>query len=496
MGQTRTGKNSGARNSGARNGRVIMHLDMDAFFVNVELLENPALRGEPIIVAPLGPRSVVCSASYEARAHGVRSGMPLSRARNLSPNATVLPLRGDYRHYSRAVMAILNDLSPYVEQVSVDEAFVDLTGAYLHGQDPVALAQRARDRIAQELSLPSSAGVAPNKLLAKMASTGSKPNGLWVIPPERVQEFLDPRKVSDLWGVGAKSTEQLSRYGIHTIAQMRSMSLDWLKERFGTAQGEHLWAMARGIDERPVITEREEKSMGGEHTFETDTTDAREVSAALRDLSLKLGKRLRTAGKLAGGLSLKIRYSTFETHTRAIALNVPVDSGMQIASLAVEALRADGILVGQDAPRALRLIGVRAEKLARAEDGVQQTLFDSIESGASSRSAKITSAQTASAQTASAQTGSAQTVSAQRGGGGVGSSPGNGTRSGSGARSGTHSGSGARLVKSGRWSEVEHVMDAIHRKYSQESLKPASGVTAPEKNIEEKNIEEKSNNEE
>lgn len=463
MGQTRTGKNSGARR-----GRVIMHLDMDAFFVNVELLENPALRGEPIIVAPLGPRSVVCSASYEARAHGVRSGMPLSGARNLSPNATVLPLRGDYRHYSRAVMAILHDLSPYVEQVSVDEAFVDLTGAYLHGQDPVALAQRARDRIAQELSLPSSAGVAPNKLLAKMASTGSKPNGLWVIPPERVQEFLDPRKVSDLWGVGAKSTEQLSRYGIHTIAQMRSMSLDWLKERFGTAQGEHLWAMARGIDERPVITEREEKSMGGEHTFETDTTDAQEVSAAIRELSLKLGKRLRSAGKLAGGLSLKIRYSTFETHTRAIALNVPIDSGMQIASLALEALRADEILVGQEAPRALRLIGVRAEKLARAEDGVQQTLFDSIENGASSRSAR---------------TASVRTTSAQRGGaGGAGNSMENSTRSGSGA----HSGSGARLVKSGRWSEVEHVMDAIHRKYSQESLKPASGVAAPNQQAEQK----------
>lgn len=473
MGQTRTGKNSGARNGGARNGRVIMHLDMDAFFVNVELLENPALRGEPIIVAPLGPRSVVCSASYEARAHGVRSGMPLSRARNLSPNATVLPLRGDYRHYSRAVMGILHDLSPYVEQVSVDEAFVDLTGAYLHGQDPVALAQRARDRIAQELSLPSSAGVAPNKLLAKMASTGSKPNGLWVIPPERVQEFLDPRKVSDLWGVGAKSTEQLSRYGIHTIAQMRSMSLDWLKERFGAAQGEHLWAMARGIDERPVVTEREEKSMGGEHTFETDTTDAHEISAAVRELSFKLGKRLRTAGKLAGGLSLKIRYSTFETHTRAIPINVPVDSGMQIASLALEALRADEILVGQETPRALRLIGVRAEKLARAEDGVQQTLFDSIENGANSRSARTTSARTASAQ--------------RGGGGGVGNGPENGARSGSGA----HSGSGARLVKSGRWSEVEHVMDAIHRKYSQESLKPASGVTAPEKSIDEKGIDEK-----
>ena len=353
----------------------------------------------------------------------------------------------------------------------MDEAFVDLTGAYLHGQDPVALAQRARDRIAQELSLPSSAGVAPNKLLAKMASTGSKPNGLWVIPPERVQEFLDPRKVSDLWGVGAKSTERLSRYGIHTIAQMRSMSLDWLKERFGAAQGEHLWAMARGIDERPVITEREEKSMGGEHTFETDTTDAQEVSAAIRELSLKLGKRLRSAGKLAGGLSLKIRYSTFETHTRAIPLNVPVDSGIQIASLALEALRADEILVGQEAPRALRLIGVRAEKLARAEDGVQQTLFDSIEIGTNPRSS----------QTASSQAASAQNASAQQGGGGADNSPQNGTRSGAGA----HSGSGARLVKSGRWSEVEHVMDAIHRKYSQESLKPASGVTAPEKSIDE-----------
>ncbi len=201
--------------------------------------------------------------------------------------------------------------------------------------------------------------------------------------------------------------------------------------------------------------------MGGEHTFETDTTDAQEVSAAIRELSLKLGKRLRSAGKLAGGLSLKIRYSTFETHTRAIPLSVPVDSGMQIASLALEALRADEILVGQEAPRALRLIGVRAEKLARAEDGVQQTLFDAIENAASSRSAR--------------------TASPQRGGGGADNSPQNGTRSGAGA----HSGSGARLVKSGRWSEVEHVMDAIHRKYSQESLKPASGVTAPEKSIDE-----------
>ena len=155
-------------------------------------------------------------------------------------------------------MGILRDLSPLVEQVSVDEAFVDLTGAYRHGQDPVQLAQRARERIAGELSLPSSAGVAPNKLLAKMASTGSKPNGLWVVPPGRVQEFLDPRPVSALWGVGSKSTKLLAGYGIQTIAQLRSMSIEWLRGRFGTSHGEYLWTVARGIDDRPVLTERDE----------------------------------------------------------------------------------------------------------------------------------------------------------------------------------------------------------------------------------------------
>ena len=470
MGQTRTGKNSGARN-----GRVMMHLDMDAFFVNVELLENPALRGEPIIVAPLGPRSVVCSASYEARAHGVRSGMPLSRARNLSPNATVLPLRGDYRHYSRAVMAILNDLSPYVEQVSVDEAFVDLTGAYLHGQDPVALAQHARDRIAQELSLPSSAGVAPNKLLAKMASTGSKPNGLWVIPPERVQEFLDPRKVSDLWGVGAKSTEQLSRYGIHTIAQMRAMSLDWLKERFGTAQGEHLWAMARGIDERPVTIEREEKAWGRAYLrggCDRCPGDSRCYSGAEPQTgqapahSRETRRRAQPQNPLQHLRNAHPRYCPERACRLRHADCLP---GIGSPACRWNLGRAGG------APP-LRLIGVRAEKLTRAEDGVQQTLFDSIENRASSRSM---------------QTGSARILSAKpspyNGGGGAGNSQRNGTRTGSGIRLG----SGARLMKNGRWSEVEHVMDAVHRKYSQESLKPASGVASPQRKAEQESEEGK-----
>jgi DNA polymerase IV len=348
-------------------------------------------------------------------------------------------------------MGILRDLSPLVEQVSVDEAFVDLTGAYRHGQDPVQLAQRARERIAGELSLPSSAGVAPNKLLAKMASTGSKPNGLWVVPPGRVQEFLDPRPVSALWGVGSKSTKLLAGYGIQTIAQLRSLSIEWLRDRFGTSHGEYLWTVARGIDDRPVLTERDEKSMGGEHTFSEDTADAAAISGVVRELSLKLGRRLRESGRLAGRLSLKIRYAGFETHTRSVPLSSPLDSGMRIAELALEALRADGILTGDEAPRPIRLIGVRAEKLARAEDGVQQALFESIEYKPAGRGSR------------------------NRGSGGAVNLGDLNSRSSKLAPEATE----AVLVKAGRWSEVEHVMDAIQRKYSAESIKPASGVALP-----------------
>ena len=350
-------------------------------------------------------------------------------------------------------MGILRDLSPLVEQVSVDEAFVDLTGAYRHGQDPVQLAQRARERIAGELSLPSSAGVAPNKLLAKMASTGSKPNGLWAVPPGRVQEFLDPRPVSALWGVGSKSTKLLAGYGIQTIAQLRSMSIEWLRGRFGTSHGEYLWAVARGIDDRPVLTERDEKSMGGEHTFSEDTADAAAISGVVRELSLKLGRRLRESGRLAGRLSLKIRYAGFETHTRSVPLSSPLDSGMRIAELALEALRADGILTGDEAPRPIRLVGVRAEKLARAEDGVQQALFESIEYKPAGRGSR------------------------NRGSGGVVNLGDLNSRSSKLAPEATE----AVLVKAGRWSEVEHVMDAIQRKYSAESIKPASRVALPDR---------------
>ena len=361
--------------------RIMMHLDMDAFFVNVELLNKPELHGTPIIVAHEGPRSVVCSASYEARDSGVQSGMPLARAKRLSPQATILPLRGDYGFYSRAVMRILRDESPLVEQVSVDEAFIDLTGATAIGGSPVAIAQRVRERIADELSLPCSAGISINKFLAKMASTGSKPNGLWVVPPHRVQEFLDPMPVNKLWGVGARSATLLNEYGIYTVAQLREFDAQWLCGRFGNAAGNHLYALARGIDHRPVVTERVEKSMGAEHTFAADTRCVADIERAVQGIALRLGRRLRAAGKTAGALTIKYRYEGFETHTKSIPLTEPVDSGMQIYRIACAALRAMGLLIksrdGQkeQASRALRLIGVRAERLQQCASGVQQTLF-------------------------------------------------------------------------------------------------------------------------
>lgn len=369
--------------------RVIMHLDMDAFFVNVELLAQPHLRGKLIIVAHEGPRSVVCSASYEARTAGVHSGMPLARAKNLSPQAVVLPLRGDYRRYSQAVMSILRNESPLVEQVSVDEAFVDLTGAMTVGGSAVDIARRVRERISQELSLPCSAGISVNKFLAKMASTCSKPNGLWVVPPRKVHDFLDPMPVTRLWGVGERSASALNRYGIVTVAQLRTFELGWLQGRFGRAAGSHLYDLARGIDNRPVQTERSEKSMGAEHTFAADTRSSAQVEQVIYSLSMRLGERLRAANKIARGLSLKYRYEGFETHTKSVLLTDPADSGMSIYRAACKALYGAGVISdrsdGEDmrVGRPLRLVGVRADRLEDVHGGVQRPLlgFDLIAEG-------------------------------------------------------------------------------------------------------------------
>lgn len=353
-----------------------MHLDMDAFFVNVELLARPDLRGLPLIVAPHSARSVVTSASYEARAYGVRSAMPLSQALRFCPQAVVLPPAGDYRGYSRQIMQILGKISPLVEQVSVDEAFVDLTGRLRQGENPLTIAQTTRQEILDRLGLPSSVGLAPSKLLAKMASDGSKPQGLWAIPPARVQDFLDPLPVSQLWGVGAKTSAALAQLGIRRVEQLRSYDLSYLQARFGQAQGLHLYRMARGQDDRPVTPYREEKSLGAEHTFEQDESSRQELLGQVYRLSLEVASRLRARSKQAARLSLKIRYSDFETVTRSCPLEVSSSSGYvfyEALSRRLEELE----VIGADSalPRPLRLIGVRAEKLEDQGLGVQGQLL-------------------------------------------------------------------------------------------------------------------------
>lgn len=357
-------------------GRIIMHLDMDAFFVNVELLTQPHLRGQKIIVARQAPRSVVLSASYEARRYGVRSAMPLARALHLCPGAIVVEPSAHYREYSARIMGILRDVTDKVEQVSVDEAFLDLTGAVKHQGDPVTIAQKVRERIAAEMHLPASAGIAPTKFVAKMASTGSKPNGLWVVPPHRVQDFLDPLPVGTLWGVGAKTAAHLDGLGILQVAQLREYDLAWLQGRFGEATGLHLYEMARGIDRREVVTERTEKSIGAEHTFTVDQSDARIISAELYSICLQVGQRLRAAGRQTRSLSLKIRYSTFETITRSCPLPEPTSSGRVMYGAALAHLHTLGVVDGDGvAPRPLRLVGVRAEKLEGEDAGVQLSLL-------------------------------------------------------------------------------------------------------------------------
>lgn len=357
--------------------RVIMHLDMDAFFVSVELLQHPDLRGRQIIVARESERSVVLSASYEARALGVRSAMPLVQAKRKAPHALVIEPSQPYAEYSKQVMAMLHELTDRVEQVSVDEAFVDLTSTIKRLGSPVDVAQAVRARIQQELNLPSSAGIASNKFIAKMASSGSKPNGLWVIPPHRIQEFLDPMPVGKLWGIGPKTTSTIESLGIHTVAQLREYNLPFLRQRFGQSLGTHLYNICRGIDDREVVTSRVEKSIGAEHTFLHDTYSAQELKREIFKLSLGVARRLRASGKYAQSMSLKIRFDDFETITRSCILKTPTDSGQQLNKAVLRRLGELGIVPDGEAPlpRAIRLMGVRAENLKDRASGIQESLF-------------------------------------------------------------------------------------------------------------------------
>jgi DNA polymerase-4 len=338
---------------------------MDAFFVSVELLKRPDLVGKPVLVGGTAGRGVVAAASYEARRFGVNSAMPMSVALQRCPNAVVL--RGDYAsyaRYSKQVMQIFEQLTPLVEPLSIDEAFLDVSGARrLHGS-PAEIAWIIRERVRAETGLTCSIGVAASKYVAKVASSRAKPDGLLVVPAADTVSFLHPLPVSALWGVGHVTEASLLRLGLRTVGDVAAMPYDALERAVGPALASRLERLANGIDPREVHTTRVEKSIGHENTFGYDLTDPAEIRRELLRLADNVGVRLRKAGLVGRTVVLKLRYGDFRTVTRSRTLGEPTDVARRIYDEASEALTE---LIG-DGQR-VRLIGVRAEHLRPSGTG-------------------------------------------------------------------------------------------------------------------------------
>ncbi len=336
------------------NPRSILHLDLDAFFVAVERLDNPALIGVPVLVGGRpDSRGVVSSASYEARKFGVHSAMPTAQALRLCPQAVLVSgSRGRYDEMSRRVMALLGEYTPLLEPISIDEAFLDVSGAEAHYGPPGQLAHTIQDRVEAELGLSASLGVATNKLVAKIASDFRKPHGITVVPPGGEAAFLAPLPIRRLWGVGEVTGRELARLGLETIGDLAGVALEDLRARFG-AHGEALWRAAHGIDESPVVVEHEAKSLSREETFVQDTRDLELLRRELLRLSDAVASRLRRHKFVARTIAIKLRYSDFTTLTRQTTLDDPTDSGPIIYAQALALLEA-----AWDRRRAVRLVGV------------------------------------------------------------------------------------------------------------------------------------------
>lgn len=346
----------------------ILHVDMDAFFASVELLDHPELRDRPVAVAYDGPRSVISAANYVARRYGVGSAMPLAAARKRCANLVVLEPRGHlYRHYNRIVMQIFSDITPQVEPLSIDEAFLDVSGARRLFGSAGLIAQRLRERMVAETGLTCSVGVAASKYVAKVASTQSKPDGLLIVPASRTLAFLHPLPVSALWGVGAVSAKKLAGLGLDTIGDVADTPVRVLERALGVAAARQLTALANGVDHRSVAaltSRRIEKSISQETTFETDVSDPAVIERFLLQLSQGVSRRLRHAGVVASTISIKLRTSDFATASRSRTLGEPTAVSRTVAETAVDLYRASG-LHGQP----LRLVGVRGENLRDVGDG-------------------------------------------------------------------------------------------------------------------------------
>lgn len=351
-------------------GCSILHVDMDAFYASVELRTRPELRERPVVVAGGSVRGVVLAANYPARKFGVNSAMPVTRARRLCPHAVFLPPNPEkYAEVSRAVMAAFRDLTPLVEPLSLDEAFLDVSGALKRLRlTPAGIGAELRRRVQAEQDLTCSVGVAPTKFVAKLASGLAKPDGMVVVPRDSVLEFLHPLPVSALWGVGQRTAERLVGVGLERVGDVAAAPLPRLRRTIGVAAAEHLYALAHGLDDRGVEPELVEKSIGAEETFEVDQDDRATVRRELLRLAERTAASLRKRSLRGRTVSIKVRFGDFTTITRSRTLPVATDVTQVIYRTAVT------LLDEQTPPGAIRLIGVRMEQLG--EDSGEQLTLD------------------------------------------------------------------------------------------------------------------------
>jgi DNA polymerase-4 len=357
----------------------IAHVDMDAFFVEVERRRRPELRGRAVVVGGAGPRSVVASASYEARSRGVHSAMPIVQARRLCPHAVVVP--PDHEAYGAAsaeVFAVLAEFTPRVEGVSVDEAFLDLSGLRRHYPDPAAVGHRIRAAIREQLSLPCSVGLATTKLMAKMASRDAKPDGLLLVPATEGLAYLHRKPVRALWGVGEATHARLEELGVTTVGDLAAQPRDILVRRLGPAWGGHLSDLAAGIDAREVTPGAEARSISVEETYDRDLTDLPRIHRELLAQADRLADRLHHEGYLATTVHLKVRYPDFTTLTRSHTFGEPVATARDLHRAALDLLtRTDAGAIP------VRLLGIAAGGLVEASAprqlGLEARPWDEVE---------------------------------------------------------------------------------------------------------------------
>ena len=358
-------------------GCSILHVDMDAFYASASLLSRPELLGTPVIIGGGGNRGVVLSATYEARAFGVAAAMPMARARRLCPQATVVqPDYARYERISRAVMALFASITPVVEPLSMDEAFLDVAGSRRRLGGPTAIAQQVRDTIADEQGITCSVGVASTKFIAKLASGLAKPDGLLVVPEAEVVGFLHQLPTGALWGVGERTEEALGRLGLRTVADIAHTPLATLRRALGDNSGAHLHALAWGRDTRAVVPTRRERSIGADETFAHDIDDPAVIHRHLLKLSDRTAARVRAAGMVGRTITIKVRFADFTTITRSRTLRDPTDVSREVYAVA----RALFDNLGLQRAR-LRLVGVRMEGLVDAARAPVQGLLDAPEHG-------------------------------------------------------------------------------------------------------------------